>query len=179
MKYTLVRPTGEAVYSMDFDIPPDIPQVKGKWVADVPPNYDPIIQNITRDQIQSVSAASISYTVAYKPLQEIKDIKKAIIESEYHAAIATDVLYMGHMFQADEASQALLTATVVTLNGAGATPLGFGWWSTDNVKVDMNLAQLNGLAQTMFTQGMIAFPTKRAKKDLVDAALTVEDVLSI
>lgn len=179
MKYCFVRPSGEVVRSAEFDVVPVPNPIKGVWLIDTAPAYDSKTQILTRDAVQSVSAPSITYTVSYRPLVEIKEYKKDLIDQEYYAAVSADVSYMGHPFQADEASQALLTATLVTLNGAGGVPPDFGWWDTNNVKVLMNLAQINGLAQTIFAQGMVAFATKRARKDLVDVATKVEDVLAI
>jgi hypothetical protein len=83
---------------------------------------------------------------------------------------------MGHVFQADSASQDILTKTLTSLNAVGAVPDGFAWWDISNAPVPMTLAQLNGLAFAMLARGWEAFQHKQALKEAVRSAQIVDDV---
>lgn len=112
----------------------------------------------------SLENGALIYNPIARPVADIKAAKIAQLEKNYRAAVQQPVAYMGTTFQADTGSQAILTATLVTLNASGAVPPNFGWWDINNVKVPMTLAELNGLAGAMFDQGWVAFQKKQTKK---------------
>lgn len=113
------------------------------------------------------------------PLAAVKEAKIAEIEEAYQQAIQQPISYMGHVFQADSASQDILTKTLTSLNAVGAVPDGFAWWDISNVPVPMTLAQLNGLAFAMLARGWESFQHKQALKDAARAAQTVADVEAV
>lgn len=114
-----------------------------------------------------------------KPLAQVKAEKLAQLEADYDAACQQSVAYMGTTFQADYGSQDILTKTLTSLIPAGGVPQGFAWWAMDNSAVPMTLAELNGLAMAMLTQGWAAFQNKQAKKAAARAAQTVEAVNAV
>lgn len=103
-------------------------------------------------------------------LPEIKSAKLAQLTAAYNAAIQHGVTYTGTTFQADTASQQVLTASLA----AGAVPAGFAWLDLNNVKVPMTYAELQGLAGVMLAQGNTAFwklqGLKQEVRDAVDVA---------
>jgi hypothetical protein len=105
--------------------------------------------------------------------------KLAQLERAYETAVQQPVTYMGTTFQADTASQEILTKTLTALNPLGGVPQGFAWWAMDNSAVPMTLAELNGLAMAMLTQGWAAFQHKQAKKEAARDAQTVDDVNAV
>ena len=76
---------------------------------------------------------------------------------------------MATTFQADEASQSVLTKVLV----AGAVPTEFAWLDANNMPVNMTYAQLQGLAVAMLAQGQAAFVKLQTLKSQVRAATTV------
>ena len=115
-------------------------------------------------------------TIKPKPLSEVKAEKIAQIEAAYIVAMQQPVTYMGTTFQADAASQDILTKTLVTLNATGSVPAAFWWRDANNNNVAMSLAELNGLAGAMLNQGWAAFQTRVARKDAVTAATSTAEV---
>jgi hypothetical protein len=109
-------------------------------------------------------------------LEQARASKLRQLESAYETATQQPVAYMGTTFQADKDSQEILTKTLTSLNPAGGVPPGFAWWDADNNAVPMTLAELNGLAMVMLTQGWAAFQNKQAKKEAARLAQTVESV---
>lgn len=103
-------------------------------------------------------------------LTEVKTDKLNEIDATYASAIQQSVAYMGTLFQADNASQGILLATLTVLTPMGGTPAGFWWKDQSNNQVPMTLAQLQGLAQTMFAQGWAAFQQRDSLKAQVEAA---------
>lgn len=93
----------------------------------------------------------------------------AILTNAYNTAIQVPVAYMNTTFQADEASQAVLTKVLV----AGSVPVGFAWLDANNTPVNMTYAQLQGLAVAMLAQGQAAFVKLQTLKSQVRAATTV------
>lgn len=112
-------------------------------------------------------------------VEQARARKLAQLDAAYDAAVQQPVAYMGTTFQADYASQEILTKTLTSLNPVGGVPQGFAWWDAENNAVPMTLAELNGLAMAMLTQGWAAFQHKQAKKATVRDAQTVEAANSV
>lgn len=112
-------------------------------------------------------------------LNEVINDKTIQIDAAYSEAIQQPVAYMGTLFQADKDSQDVLLATLTTLNPLGATPPGFWWKDVTNNHIPMTLAELQGLGQTMFAQGWVAFQNRDAKKAQVTAATSEAEVSAV
>lgn len=97
------------------------------------------------------------------------------LSGAYNVEIQRDVQYMGTEFQADDASQIVLTKVLV----AGSVPEGFFWLDANNVQVPMSYAQLQGLAGAILAYGQTAFAKLQQLKDQVRAAATVADVQAV
>jgi len=117
--------------------------------------------------------------VTPKSLEQVRADKLAELETAYETTVQQSVAYMGTTFQAGNASQEILTKTLTSLNPVGGTPQGFAWWDAANNAVPMTLAELNGLAMAMLTQGWAAFQNKQAKKAAARAATTVDDISAV
>ena len=117
----------------------------------------------------------ISDTEAYKiqfppmTLSQAYDEQIVTLTAAYNAAIQSPIAYMATTFQADEASQSVLTKVLV----AGAVPTEFAWLDANNMPVNMTYAQLQGLAVAMLAQGQAAFVKLQTLKSQVRAATTV------
>lgn len=103
-----------------------------------------------------------------RSLAELKADKLNELDAAYEVAIQQSVSYMGTTFQADEASQLLVTKVL----SAGSVPAGFFWLDANNVKVPMTPADLQGLAGVMLIQGQTNFAKKTTLKEQARAALT-------
>lgn len=113
-----------------------------------------------------------------KPVEDINDVRNekiAILTNAYNTAIQVPVAYMSTTFQADEASQTVLTKVLV----AGSVPSGFAWLDVNNMPVNMTYAQLQGLAVAMLAQGQAAFVKLQTLKSQVRAATTVAKAQAI
>ena len=104
-----------------------------------------------------------------------KTTQIATLEAAYNAAIQLPVAYMATTFQADSASQDILTKCLV----AGSVPAGFYWLDATNVQVPMTFAQLQGLAGVMLIQRQAAFTKLQTKKTAVRGATTVAAVQAV
>ena len=102
--------------------------------------------------------------------------KSTELEAAYLAAVAQPVTYLGTTFQADADSQSTLNKVLTALTPAGATPAGFYWVDAANNQVVMTLAQLQGLAAAMLTQGWTAFQHLQTLKAQVRGATDVAAV---
>lgn len=101
--------------------------------------------------------------------------KLAQLAADYAAAVQQPVTYMGAAFQADDASQVVLTKVLV----AGTVPAGFYWLDASNTPVPMTYPQLQGLAAAMLMQGQAAFAKLQTLKSQVRAAATADQVLAV
>jgi hypothetical protein len=115
--------------------------------------------------------------VVVKTLEQVKDTQLAAMDSAYDTANQLPISYMTTTFQADAESQSLMAA-VLTASG-GSLPNGFAWFDTNNSPVEMTFAQLQGLAGSILLRGQPLFVTKQAKKALIRAATTIQQVESI
>lgn len=93
----------------------------------------------------------------------------------YNAEIQKNVAYMGTEFQADDASQVVLTKVLI----AGSVPEGFFWLDVHNVQIPMTYAQLQGMAGAILVQGQTAFIKLQQLKSQVRAATTESDAQAV
>lgn len=129
--------------------------VSGKAVYSPPP-------------IEVVSLAELKLAEAAKA----KAAKLIQLQKSSDAATQKSVVYLNHTFQADTDSQMKLLQSTA---GTGISAPTF-WQNEGNVQVPMTLAQLNGLADVMIAQGLVAFINLQIKKDVVRLASTVAEV---
>lgn len=108
-------------------------------------------------------------------LAKAQSAQIAALAEAYNTAIQLPVDYMGTIFQADDASQTVLTKCLV----AGSVPAGFYWLDANNTQVVMTFAQLQGLATTMLIQGQTAFVQLQTLKAQVRAATTLSAVQAV
>jgi len=100
-----------------------------------------------------------------------------LMNSSYATAESADIAYMSTVFQADDASQALITKVLSAL--AGTSPSGFAWADKNNVAVAMTNAQLQGLSTEILTRNQPLFWHCQAQKASIRAATTVADVQAV
>ena len=156
------------VHAVQFDT------VKGKGEVERGASGNEVITSFAQFQgyYDAWVAAGIPAPVPPPTLPQAQTAKLASLTQAYSTAIQQPVAYTGHTFQADTASQQVLTASL----SAGAVPAGFGWLDINNVKVAMTYADLQGLAGAMLAQGYTAFVRLQERKAAVRAATTVEAV---
>ena len=97
------------------------------------------------------------------------------LQKSYQVAIQESVDYMATTFQADDASQIVLTKVLVV----GSVPDGFFWLDSNNVPVSITFPQLQGLAAAMLMQGQAAFAKLQQLKAAVRNATSIVDVLAV
>jgi hypothetical protein len=124
----------------------------------------------TAAQMMAINAKADANLVVDSKTGKIKLLTQA-----YNTAIQQPVAFMLTTFQADTASQQVLTKSLV----AGSVPTGFYWLDSDNNKVTMTYAQLQGLAGAMLLQGQLAFDKLQTKKAAVIAATTKTQVEAV
>lgn len=112
------------------------------------------------------------------PIALAKTEKRAQITAERDAACVAPVQALGHTWQADPGSQALLTKAV-TLAAVGL-PLPEVWRDIDNVDLPItNISQLLAIAGAMAAATQAAYTAAFARKDALAAATTLAEVEAI
>jgi len=155
------------------------------------PNGGEVYGYDEQDQQQFIDAATkagwTDITNQWPPaptLADVKAVKNGEIDAAYTQAIQKDVSFTTaggttKNFQADEASQSVLLKTLTNCQAAGKVPSNFYWRSTDNTNVPFTLADLQGLADSIFQQGWSAFKHRADLKSQIAAASKVSDVEAI
>lgn len=92
------------------------------------------------------------------------------------AQMALGLDYAGHVWQADEQSQARLAAAITTFQATGQIPADFTWRTLDNVDVPMALADLVALAGAMAVR---TFAIWKFSWDLKSQLATADDPSTI
>jgi hypothetical protein len=108
-------------------------------------------------------------------LNELKAAKKQEFEQHYNAVVVSPIVYMGHTFQCDVASQERMKAVIA----AGLVPDGFFWRDMENINVPMTFEDLRGLVIAQLARGFAAREKLFVLKDAVTAATTHADVQAI
>ena len=103
-------------------------------------------------------------------LANAKAAQSALMDSCYAAAEQADIGYMSTTFQADDASQTLISKVLAAL--AGASPAGFAWADKNNVAVAMTNAQLQGLANAILARNQPFFWHAQNQKATIRASTT-------
>lgn len=101
-------------------------------------------------------------------LAKCKTEQIAILEKSYQDAIKLPVAYMGTTFQADKASQELITGC---LSGGALYAPPF-WQDINNVQVPMTFTELQGLSGAIIVRGTEAFLHKQTLKANVNKTTT-------
>lgn len=131
----------------------------------------------------SIDNTMLETTVA-SDLSKAKVNQINSLKESYNTAIQQPVSYTSaggvtKIFQADSGSVYNLQNVLLGLSGLGVVPSGFYWVSQDDTHVPFTYADLQGLAEAMFTQGLMAFQHLQTQKNAVNAATTVSSVQSI
>jgi len=100
-----------------------------------------------------------------------------VLTNAYDSAIVANISYMGTSFQADTASQSTLTSVLSAANGS--LPPNFYWVDITNNQIPMNITQLKGLADAIFSRGWTAFQHLQTLKSEVRNATAAAQVSSI
>jgi hypothetical protein len=132
----------------------------------------------TPQVVVAIGAIPTGFALTLPPAQLLAQTKAtqiARLTTSYNAAIQLPVAYMATSFQADSASQDVLTKSLAP----GSVPTGFAWLDANNVAVPMTFAQLQGLAAAMLAQGWAAFQNLQTRKTAVRSATTVTQVQTI
>ena len=112
------------------------------------------------------------------PIAEAKAAKREQITAERDAACIAPVEALGHTWQADEGSQALLNKAI-TLAAAGL-PLPTVWRDSDNLDLPItDLAQLLAIGGAMAVATETAMHVSWARKAALSAAETLEEIAAI
>ncbi|MDR1008003.1 MAG: DUF4376 domain-containing protein [Campylobacteraceae bacterium] len=102
------------------------------------------------------------------PLEELKAQKKAEINAKKEAAEHADITYLNNVYQADADSQNKLTSAVLLCQAAGLTT--YDWWTADNKRVTLSVAEIVGLGVTIAQRSSALVAKGREKKDAIDKA---------
>ena len=150
-----------------------VPDFEGKTVYDVNGNTQVITEfgvappaGFTVDKPQALLdkealAAAVTDRIDY-------------IESQYQIAYQANIDYMGATFQADKASQTLITESLSAMNGTASSD--FGWYDIANNKIPMTAGQLQGLSTSIFLRAQPMFYYRQDCKKAIRNATTVDDV---
>ena len=112
------------------------------------------------------------------PIAIAKAAKREQISAERDAACVAPVEALGHTWQADEGSQALLNKAI-TLAAAGL-PLPNVWRDLDNADLPItNIAQLLAIGRAMAATTQSAYTEAFARKDALKSATTLEEIEAV
>lgn len=91
----------------------------------------------------------------------------------------SDIEFKDSMFQADPASQSLLTSSIVLFTATGSVPEGFKWKASDNSLHSFTLQDLIMLGGAIATRLNATAGKSWGLKDRVDKATTKEEIEAI
>lgn len=120
---------------------------------------------------QEVNGAVVARptTLAELQAQQIDVIKLGYASAVVQPVPFTTAAGITASFQADQASQSILSLSLQRARVAGGVPTGFYWKAADNTKPAFTMADLEGLDAAMFTQGWVAFQHKDTQIDAINA----------
>ena len=106
-----------------------------------------------------------------------KIVMKAQVNNIRSEKLSLPISYMGYLFDTDDKSIANLTGTISFITATQAPlPEGFGWRTTDNITVPMNIQQLLGLAAVIFQRVNVYYNVSWSLKEAIDVSTYPETV---
>jgi hypothetical protein len=107
-----------------------------------------------------------------------------LLAASYAAAIAQPVTFTttagaSKTFQTDPASIQNLSSMLAAFGPAAAAPSGFYWVAADNTQVPFTLADMQGLAAALGSQGWDAFQRLQQRKAAVLAASSAPSIAAV
>jgi len=115
------------------------------------------VYDSTLDSFRELTNAELSLLdaeVAKELIVSTKTFKLSELQTAYNSANQLDIVYMSTPFQADKASQDLITGILA----GGAVPSGFTWRDNTkptNVGVPMTFTEFQGLSQAIVARGQL------------------------
>jgi hypothetical protein len=123
------------------------------------------------------------YDTSAERLAFHKDRRREELDAAFVAKIDAGLLYQNVVFQIDDSSRAniaaMATFAISAINLGGAWPEGFYWIAADNSHIAMAAQEMLAFAQSAGTYVSALVLARRALKDAVAAAATVEEVEAI
>jgi len=144
-------------------------------VHDIEDGFQYMMPNFPQNYVR-ITDEEAAQLLAPPPLtlSERKQAEIDALELAYDTATHEPISYLNTTFQADKDSQQLITDVLVA---AGFNmPLGFMWRDSNNVATLVEGNLLHGLAQAILMRAQPLFWAKSAKKDAINACLTVEEL---
>ena len=178
-KYALIYNDTVSGYR-EYDIPPIPRYINGKPILRPvvyieSPEYD----HTTERRVESLLVLDNRVEIFYQivpisnqelttGLEDVKRVKKFLIEQARDSAIEKDVTALGRMWQADQRSRELLSGSITIATVGG--PLPTVWRDTDNNDLTItDLVQLVTIAGAMATQTQASYSKSWVLKAQVDA----------
>ena len=178
MNYSLVNAAGQIVRHLFTDNPDAYVPPGHRLLPDNPPAPGPY-QLVNPELPVPEYATTIPYVVSYMDLAEVKVRKKDSLTTQRNMVIVAGVEFEGNTFAADPTSIINLTSSLTAVQAGLQLPPDYGWRNVANVKIPMNSIQLRNLGDLMLQLVNSAYNNSWVKKDAVDAATTVEDVIAV
>lgn len=180
MKYSLIRPDGSIIRTMEFDTPPTpIPAIKGKWLPDNPPSYNPQLQEMARNPTQSVNNTEIVYTISPRSISIIRSEKLAQLEASRDAAEHANVTIAGKTYSGSETFQANVSRMINQVGRGKPIAGAADTWRTANAQPVVMTAALLGLIEdAIMVQGAAARTRFWQKFDAVNAPSATVEIIN-
>lgn len=152
--------------------------------GDAPATYPADETPCTEAQARNPAAWSLVNGALVASLGAAQGAQIIALTASYNAANAAPISFItaasvAKTYQADPASLANLTYTLLGFQKTGAVPSGFYWQSADNTQVLFTYADLQGLAEALTIRGNTNFQKLQTLKTSVRAATTVDAVQAI
>ncbi len=125
------------------------------------------------------TATQLASTLATLQLQAAKAQQLQLLAAAYQAAMTAPIAYMGTTFANDPVHQQILSRAVQAFTLAGAVPSGFFVPDSNNAKVSMTLAQLQGMVPVVSASEWAATQTWVSVQEQVAAASTITEVQAV
>ncbi len=142
MKYARVGGAGFVIERRELGGPPPVPLDRGtRWLYDNQPASVPWYQMAVANEPVAPTATRVNYMLVDRPLADVQTDQKSTITAIYMAKIAIGFVYIGHLYQIDDASQARITAVSdwasKALHDGVMWPSTLAWRTADNLMIPM------------------------------------------
>lgn len=186
MLYSLVTSQGMIVgQPTNFDVPPDLPAQKGRWLPDLAPDYNPTLYTRTRVEPVAADATAISYLLTPVTIKEAQLVARTIVNENRWKAINEGFVYQDKLIDTyHDASLNIIGAAVAAqIAIAQGVPFNITWTCADNTTLELDAHGVLGMMLAFAQHVDAKHAAARARKNAIalanEANSDVDQVVAI
>lgn len=173
MLYSLVNSQGMIIgHPTEFDVPPELPAQKGRWLPDLAPDYNNLLYSRSRVEPVPADATAISYVLTPVSMAEAQGVARAIVNENRWKAINEGFIYQNKLIDTyhDASLNIIGAALAAQIAIAQGIPFNVTWTCADNTTLELDAQGVLGMMLAFARHVDDKHAAARARKNAIALA---------